>query len=104
MVRDGKGYKDRLTMLPQSLIAGLQLQLQFAQRLFQFDLSQGYGEASLPYALAQKYPNLGRTWGWQYVFPSHKRSLDPMSHRVKRHHLHEQTLFSTKGERECDRP
>ncbi|PSN19378.1 integron integrase, partial [filamentous cyanobacterium CCP5] len=78
-VRDGKGKKDRQTMLPKSLESPLQLQLQKAKKLHQMDLSMGYGMVELPYALERKYPNANQQWGWQYVFPSWKRSIDPRS-------------------------
>ncbi len=91
-VRNGKGAKDRITMLPKSLVPALQVQLERARELHRVDLSQGFGEASLPYALARKYPKAGFEWGWQYVFPSTKRSVDPYSGRTKRHHVFEDTL------------
>ncbi len=91
-VRDGKGYKDRVTMLPNSLVVDLKAQLQYSYQLFQKDLEQGYGDVSLPYALGKKYPNISRTWSWQYVFPSYKRSRDPISQLIKRHHIYESTL------------
>jgi integrase len=91
-VRNGKGAKDRVTMLPKSLVPALQVQLDHARELHNLDLSQGFGEASLPYALARKYPKAGFEWGWQYVFPSLKRSVDPYSGRTKRHHAFEDTL------------
>jgi integron integrase len=92
VVRQGKGDQDRVTLLPDSLISPLNHQLRYAQALHQNDLSGGYGEAELPYALARKYPNAGRAWGWQYVFPSHKLSQDPRSGVVRRHHVHQSSL------------
>lgn len=91
-VRDGKGSRDRVTMLPTSTIATLQLQLEQAKVLHQLDLSLGYGAVYLPNALERKYPNANREWGWQYVFPSTKRSVDPRSGVVRRHHLSEDSL------------
>lgn len=91
-VRNGKGAKDRVTMLPKSLVPALRVQLDSARELHKLDLSQGFGEASLPYALARKYPKTGFEWGWQYVFPSLKRSVDPYSGKTKRHHVFEDTL------------
>jgi integrase len=73
-VRDGKGFKDRRTMLPTSGIEPLQIQLRYAQRLHQDDWAQGYGQVFLPNALEKKYPILNREWGWQYVFPTLNRS------------------------------
>jgi integron integrase len=92
VVRQGKGDQDRVTLLPDSLISPLNHQLRYAQALHQNDLSGGYGEVELPYALARKYPNAGRAWGWQYVFPSHKLSQDPRSGVVRRHHVHQSSL------------
>jgi integron integrase len=91
-VRDGKGFKDRLTMLPTSVIEPLQIQLRYAQRLHQDDLAQGYGKVFLPNALDKKYPNLDREWGWQYVFPALNRSKDPNSEIIRRHHLLERPV------------
>jgi integron integrase len=69
IVRDGKGAKDRITMLPEKLLAPIQLQLEKAKALHEADLAEGFGEVYLPHALAQKYPNAPREWSWQYVFP-----------------------------------
>lgn len=92
IVREGKGNKDRVTVLPENLIAPLQAQLAKAQRLHQADLAHGRGETSLPFALAVKYPNAGRAWGWQYVFPSPVLSVDPRTGVEGRHHLNESTV------------
>lgn len=92
LVREGKGDKDRVTMLPQSLVAPLQTHLERVKALHQRDSEEGYGEVYLPYALDRKYPNAGREWGWQYVFPSTKRSVDPRSGVVRRHHADEKVL------------
>lgn len=92
LVRDGKGFKDRVTMLPAKVVAPLQRHLQAAKALHEQDLAEGFGEVYLPYALERKYPAAGRSWGWQYVFPSGKRSLDPRSDKVRRHHVDEQTI------------
>lgn len=70
VVRDGKGYKDRVTMLPQSLIEPLHAQLAKAKALHEADMAAGGGEVYLPYALTRKYPGAGREWAWQYVFPA----------------------------------
>jgi integron integrase len=91
-VRDGKGFKDRVTMLPESLIEPLQRYLQKVKEIHQEDLRAGFGEVYLPYALERKYPNAGREWGWQYVFPSSQRSIDPYSGKERRHHLDEKVL------------
>ena len=86
-VRDGKGEKDRITILPESLIESLPKHLEGVQRLHQQDLSQGYGAVYLPDALARKYPNAEREWGWQWVFPSPRLSPDPRAGVIRRHHL-----------------
>jgi integron integrase len=91
-VRDGKGQKDRLTMLPDSLMGPLQAHLADVKILHEQDLRQGFGNVYLPFALDRKYPNAGREWGWQYVFPASQRSIDPRSHIERRHHIDEQTL------------
>jgi len=92
IVRDGKGAQDRVTMLPDSLIVPLQEHLQGVKRLHEQDLARGYGAVYLPNALARKYPNAEREWGWQYVFPSARLSVDPRSGIVRRHHLDESGL------------
>lgn len=85
-VRQGKGKKDRCTLLPSSLTAGLQRQLDKSRAVWQEDQEAGYGAVSMPTALAQKSPNAAREWGWQYVFAAQSRSEDPRSGEVKRHH------------------
>jgi integron integrase len=92
IVRDGKGEKDRATVLPDSIVIELQAHLQDVKALHEKDLREGYGEAALPYALNVKYPNAGREWGWQYVFPASQRSVDPLSGVIRRHHLDEGVL------------
>jgi len=87
IVRDGKGGKDRVTVLPENLILPLQEQLAHARALHARDLADGFGEAYLPHALAVKYRNAGRSWGWQYVFPSPVRSVDPRGGKQRRHHI-----------------
>ncbi|PPD40986.1 MAG: integrase [Methylomonas sp.] len=89
VVRDGKGFKDRVTMLPASLAEPLKAHLEKVKALHHEDLQTGYGSVYLPHALEKKYPNAGREWGWQYVFPSHKLSVDPRSGITRRHHLDE---------------
>lgn len=88
-IRDAKGNKSRVTMLPISLVEPLQSQLQRARQLHQQDLTQGYGAVYLPFALERKYPHADRNWIWQFVFPSFSLSRDPRSGVVRRHHLHE---------------
>ena len=92
VVRDGKGQKDRVTPLPDKLIEPLRAHLEQVKVLHEADLSQGNGEVFLPSALARKYPNAAREWGWQYVFPSGRLSVDPRSGAIRRHHLHENGL------------
>ncbi len=92
VVREGKGFKDRVTMLPELAVRPLSLHLDGVRTLHERDLAEGFGEVYLPYALARKYPNAGKSWGWQYVFPSGKRSVDPRSGETRRHHVDEQTI------------
>ncbi|HSI22981.1 MAG TPA: integron integrase [Methylophilaceae bacterium] len=92
LVRDGKGFKDRVTMLPQSLIPALQQHLERVKALHEQDLQAGYGAVFLPNALDRKYPNAAREWGWQYVFPSANLSTDPRSGEVRRHHVQDQAV------------
>jgi len=89
IVREGKGFKDRVTMLPESIVASLQAHLLKVKTLHEEDLAAGYGEVYLPFALDKKYPNAGREWGWQYIFPSKNLSVDPRSGKTRRHHLDE---------------
>lgn len=92
LIRDGKGFKDRVTMLPVSLIQPLQSHLLKVRELHQSDLGRGFGAVYMPYALARKYPNADREWRWQYVFPAAKLSTDPRSGLVRRHHIQEQAI------------
>ncbi len=91
-VRSGKGAKDRVTVLPSSLMNPLQAQLRHAKSLHAQDLERGLGRVYLPFALARKYPNADRSWGWQYVFPSNAISKDPRDDQLRRHHLHEKNI------------
>ncbi|MFT3847568.1 MAG: integron integrase [Propionivibrio sp.] len=92
LVRDGKGFKDRVTMLPAKAAMRLQQHLVKVKAGHEADLAEGYGEVYLPYALDRKYPNAGKSWGWQYVFPATKRSVDPRSGKARRHHLDEKAV------------
>ena len=92
VIREGKGSKDRVTVLPENLIEPLQQRLRKTQQVHQADLDAGYGEVHMPDALHAKYPKAGRSWGWQYVFPSQARSVDPRSGVIRRHHLSEQSV------------
>jgi len=88
-VRSGKGDKDRITMLPEIVIAALQKHLQEIKKQHEKDMINGFGTVYLPYALEKKYTNANREWIWQYVFPASKLSLDPRSGVKQRHHLDE---------------
>lgn len=103
IVRQGKGDKDRSTMLPESLIDPLKIQLASAKRVHDSDLMEGYGCVYLPYALSRKYPNACCEWGWQYVFPSVNRSADPRDGVIRRHHLDEKNVQRAvrQAAREC---
>jgi integron integrase len=92
VVRNGKGGKDRRTVLPQALFAPLLAQLAEAQRVHAHDLEQGYGRVALPTALARKYRNADREAGWQYVFPASTRSIDPRDGTERRHHVDESVI------------
>jgi integrase len=76
-VRVGKGHKDRVTMLPQSLKSHLEEHLRRVRVIYEADLRNGFGEVYLPNALERKYPNAASAWPWQYVFPSRVLSTDP---------------------------
>jgi len=87
LVHDGKGEKERLTMLPSTLVKPLQRHLSRVKALHERDLREGYGQVFLPYALARKYRSAAGEWGWQYVFPAAKRSRDPVTGTTRRHHV-----------------
>jgi integron integrase len=91
-VRDGKGGRDRRTMLPERLLEPLRTHLERVKVLHERDLSEGFGDVYLPFALARKYPHAGRSWPWQYVFPSSGRSTDPLDGVIRRHHLDEKVI------------
>ncbi len=98
LIREGKGNKDRVTVLPENLMVGLQAQLEKARTLHEKDLEAGFGRVYLPHALALKYPQADRSWAWQYVFPSPVRSLDPKPDAVtgefmeRRHHVYPESV------------
>lgn len=92
LVRDGKGFKDRVTMLPAALAAPLAEHLKRVKALHGQDLAAGRGAVFLPHALERKYPGAARDWGWQYVFPSANLSEDPRTGIVRRHHLQDQAV------------
>ena len=92
VVRQGKGGKDRVTMLPQSLKPQLGEHLRRVKILHQSDLAAGYGRVYLPDALERKYPRANQQWAWQWVFPAKSLSVDPRSGERRRHHAHENSL------------
>jgi integron integrase len=92
VVRDGKGSKDSVSMLPQQLVPALRSQLALTRVLHEQDLAEGFGEVWLPDALARKYPAAPREWRWQYVFPAERRSRDPRDGKERRHHLGESAI------------
>lgn len=92
VVRDGKGQKDRVTVLPTTLAEPLRRQIERITAIHQRDRQEGFGRVYLPFALAKKYPNAERQAGWQYLFPSGRRAEDPRSGVVRRHHLAETAL------------
>jgi integron integrase len=91
-VRAGKGDKDRSTPLPASISADLARHLEAVKQQHDHDLRQGAGWVELPGALARKYPNAGREWGWQWVFPATRFYVDRANGQRRRHHLHESVL------------
>ena len=92
VVRDGKGQKDRITMLPEAARSALELHLEEVRRLHARDLAEGFGRVLLPDALERKAPDASALWAWQWVFPAASRSRDPRTGAVRRHHLHESIL------------
>ncbi len=91
-IRDGKGAKDRVTMLPSSLKADLREHLKKVKLQHEDDLRAGYGRVYLPNALSRKYPGAAAEWGWQYVFPAPALSRDPRSGERRRHHLYDRSV------------
>jgi len=92
IIRDGKGEKDRRTTLPESLIAALQAQIRHVKQIHREDLKRGLGRASLPYALDNKYPNAGKEFAWQYLFPSSNIYYDKARKLKYRYHIHSTTI------------
>ncbi len=91
-VRQGKGGKDRVTILPDKVRAPLAEHLERVRRVHQGDLGKGLGRVELPHALVKKYPGADREWGWQWVFPATRFYVDNATGQVRRHHLHESVL------------
>ena len=92
LVRDGKGGKDRVTILPASVIQPLEAHLVRVKALHDRDVADGCGDVELPDAISRKYPRAPYEWGWKFVFPSHRRSVDPRTGAIRRHHLYENYL------------
>ena len=92
IVRDGKGGKDRVTMLPESLLEVMHQQLALRREWFDVDLAAGKVDVWLPDALAVKYPTAPKAWGWQYVFAAKNYSIDPRSKKERRHHVEERQV------------
>jgi integron integrase len=92
VVRDGKGQKDRITVMPKNFQDELLGHLKKVKKIHVQDLRQGYGQVYLPSALSRKYPNAAKEWTWQYVFPASQVGLDPKTGIIRRHHLHESVL------------
>jgi integron integrase len=95
LVRDGKGFKDRVTMLPASLVDPLQRHLQRVEALFRQDRKEEVAGVYLPYALERKYPTAGIEWAWQFVFPSAKLAVDSRTGVRRRHHVQDQAVQRT---------
>lgn len=91
-IREGKGSKDRVTMLPAAIREDLRQHLVSVRKLHDPDLKEGFGRVYLPHALATKYASAAGEWGWQWVFPAATRSRDPHSGTYRRHHLHERGI------------
>ncbi len=94
-IRSGKGDKDRSTILAAQIQPQLRKHLQQVKQLHIQDLNSGYGEVFMPGALARKYPKACKEFCWQFAFPSHKLSVDPVSKVTRRHHIHENTIQRT---------
>ena len=92
LVRDGKGGRDRRTLLPKRLIEPLKKQITFVEQLFKLDQLKGVAGVYLPYALANKYPSAPKELGWQYLFPANKTAIDPRTNEERRHHVLDRTL------------
>lgn len=91
-VRDGKGHKDRVTLLPRKLIHALTLHLEKRNAIHREDLHNGFGEVTLPFALSRKYPNAPKEWIWQFVFPAEKRVQDPKTGKFLQTHMEARIL------------
>jgi integron integrase len=94
-LRDGKGRRDRVTILPNRVGEPLRRHLAHVRVLFQRDVDEGIGRARLPYALERKFPSAASTWSWQFIFPGRRPSTDPLTGEICRHHLHESAIRRT---------
>lgn len=92
IIRESKGDKWRRTLLPRSLVEPLKAQIAVTLALHQQDMTEGYGEVYMPYALGKKYPSAAKSPAWQYVFPAPNRAVDPRSGVIRRHHIGEQQV------------
>lgn len=92
LIRDGKGGKDRRTMLPESLVPVIKSHLNYVRQQHVNDLALGYGSTQLPHSLDKKYPRANRDWRWQYVFPAARRWHDVQGNEWRRHHMHESVV------------
>jgi len=92
VVRQGKGGKDRVTILPDTLTGDIERAMQRVDAIHKQDLAEGFGEVQMPYALARKYPNQARSLHWQFLFAAGNRSIDPVGKRERRHHVFESTV------------
>ncbi len=92
VIRDGNGFKDRVTMFPRSIAHRLRDHVEDVRLQHEIDLADGFGDVWLPFALARKYPNAGREWPWQYVFPAPRRTADSRGGAVRRHHVGDQAF------------
>lgn len=102
-VRSGKGDKDRITTFSTAMMPLLQNHLEKVKAIHVQDLADGFGAVYLPYALAKKYPNAERGWGWQYVFPVRSLSVDPLSGVTRRHHIDQSLINRNTGVRSCNK-
>ncbi len=92
LVREGKGTKDRITLLPEAIKPVLTEHLQRVEQIYENDLENDYDGVSMPGALDKKYPTASKEWAWQYVFPSERYFIDRITEETKRHHLHESSV------------
>jgi len=97
-IRWGKGGKDRVVTLARELVVPLQRHLESVKTVHERDIAEGYGSVYLPYALSRKYPGASISWAWQYIFPASRRSMDPRTGVIQRHHISESSVQkSVKG-------